>query len=35
VNLFRTIEAVAGASGDGPVDWDAAAEAAKASSDPG
>jgi uncharacterized protein (DUF2342 family) len=35
VNLYRSARAVAGARGDGPVDWDAAAEAAKAAVDPG
>jgi len=35
VNLFRSVRAVTGASGDGAVDWDAVAEAARASTDPG
>ncbi len=35
MGLFRSVQAVTGASGDGPVDWDAVAEAAKASTDPG
>jgi uncharacterized protein (DUF2342 family) len=35
VNLFRSVGAVAGASGDGPVDWEAVAEAAKAGTNPG
>jgi uncharacterized protein (DUF2342 family) len=35
MSLFRSVQAVAGASGDGAVDWDAVATAAKAASDPG
>jgi uncharacterized protein (DUF2342 family) len=35
MGLFRSVRAVTGASGDGPVDWNAVAEAAKASTDPG
>ncbi len=35
MNLFRSVRAVTGASGDGAVDWDAVAEAARASTDPG
>ena len=35
VSLFRSLEAVAGASGDGVVDWAAVAEAAKALTDAG
>jgi len=35
MGLYRSVRAVTGASGDGPVDWDAVAEAAKASTDPG
>ncbi|WP_136715422.1 zinc-dependent metalloprotease [Halorientalis salina] len=35
MGLFRSVQAVTGASGDGPVDWDAVAEASKASTDPG
>jgi uncharacterized protein (DUF2342 family) len=35
VSLFRSVRAVAGASGEGVVDWTAAAEAAKAATDPG
>jgi uncharacterized protein (DUF2342 family) len=35
VTLFRAVRAVADASGDGPVDWSAAAEAAKATVSPG
>ncbi|MFB6178766.1 MAG: zinc-dependent metalloprotease [Halorientalis sp.] len=35
MGLFRSVQAVTGASGDGPVDWDAVAEAAKASTGPG
>jgi len=35
VNLYRSVRAVTGASGDGAVDWEAVAEAARASTDPG
>ena len=35
MNLYRSVRAVAGASGDHAVDWEAAAEAAKASTEPG
>ncbi|WP_135820659.1 zinc-dependent metalloprotease [Halostella litorea] len=35
MNLYRSVRAVTGASGDGPIDWDAVAEAAKASTDAG
>ena len=35
MNLFRSVRAVTGASGDGAVDWDAVVEAARASTDPG
>jgi putative hydrolase len=35
VNVFRSLGAVAGAEGDGPIDWDAASEAAKAATAPG
>ena len=35
MNLYRSVRAVAGASGDHAVDWGAAAEAAKESTDPG
>ncbi|MFB6164427.1 MAG: zinc-dependent metalloprotease [Haloarculaceae archaeon] len=35
MSLFRSVRAVTGASGDGPVDWQAVTEAAKASTDPG
>ncbi|MFB6084325.1 MAG: zinc-dependent metalloprotease [Halorientalis sp.] len=35
MGLFRSVQAVTGASGTGPVDWTAVAEAAKASTDPG
>ncbi|WP_423750567.1 zinc-dependent metalloprotease [Salinirarus marinus] len=35
MNLFRSVRAVTDASGDGTVDWDAVAEAAKASTRPG
>ena len=35
MNLFRSVQAVAGASGDGPIDWEAVEEAAKAGTDPG
>ncbi len=35
MNLYRSVRAVAGASGDRAIDWHAAADAAKASTDPG
>jgi uncharacterized protein (DUF2342 family) len=35
VSFFRSVRAVASASGEGAVDWTAVAEAAKASTDPG
>ncbi|MFB6122968.1 MAG: zinc-dependent metalloprotease [Haloferacaceae archaeon] len=35
MNLFRSVRTVAGASGDGTVDWDAVAEAASESTRPG
>jgi len=35
VSLYRSVRAVTSASGDGPIDWSAVAEAAKASTDPG
>jgi uncharacterized protein (DUF2342 family) len=35
MSLYRSVRAVTGASGDGPVDWSAVADAAKASTDPG
>ncbi|RBI64073.1 hypothetical protein DMJ13_06145 [halophilic archaeon] len=35
MNLYRSVRAVTGASGTGPIDWDAVTEAAKASTDPG
>jgi uncharacterized protein (DUF2342 family) len=35
MNLFRSVQAVAGASGEGAMDWGAVAEAAKAATDPG
>jgi len=35
VNLYRSVRAVAGASGDGPLDWGAVTEAAKAATDKG
>jgi len=35
VNLYRSVRAVAGASGSDAVDWTAAADAAKAATDPG
>ncbi len=35
VNLYRSVRAVAGASGDGPMDWAAVTEAAKAATDAG
>jgi len=35
MSLYRSVRAVTGASGDGPVDWTAVADAAKAATDPG
>jgi len=35
MSLYRSVRAVTGASGTGAIDWDAVAEAAKASTDPG
>lgn len=35
VDLYRSLEAIAAASGDGTVDWSAVAEAAKAATEPG
>jgi len=35
VSLYRSVRAIAESTGDGPIDWDAVAEAAKASTDPG
>ena len=35
MGLYRSVQAVAGASGDGPIDWSAVADAAKSSTDPG
>lgn len=35
MSLYRSARAVTGASGDGPIDWNAVVEAAKASTDPG
>jgi len=35
VNIYRSVRAVAGASGDGPLDWGAVTEAAKAASEKG
>ncbi|MCU4925692.1 zinc-dependent metalloprotease [Halobacteria archaeon AArc-dxtr1] len=35
MNLYRSVRAVAGASGDDVIDWTSAAEAAKAATDPG
>ncbi|MFC7074778.1 zinc-dependent metalloprotease [Halovenus rubra] len=35
MGLYRSVRAVTGASGDGPIDWNAVAKAAKASVDPG
>ena len=35
MSLFRSVQAVTGASGDGPIDWVAVAEAAKAATEPG
>ncbi|UPV74734.1 zinc-dependent metalloprotease [Halorussus limi] len=35
MSLYRSVRAIADASGTGPIDWHAVAEAAKASTDPG
>jgi uncharacterized protein (DUF2342 family) len=35
MSLYRSVQAVTGASGDGPVDWSAVATAANAATDPG
>ncbi len=35
MGLYRSVRSVAGASGDGPIDWAAVADAAKESTDPG
>jgi len=35
MNLYRSVRAVTGASGDGPVDWSAVTEAARAATEPG
>lgn len=35
MGLYHSVRAVTGASGDGPIDWTAVADAAKASTDPG
>jgi len=35
VSLYRSVRAIAESTGEGPIDWDAVAEAAKASTDPG
>jgi len=35
MGLYRSVQAVAGASGDGPIDWTAVADAAKSSTDSG
>ncbi|NLV10400.1 hypothetical protein GOC74_10720 [Halomicrobium mukohataei] len=35
MGLYHSVQAVAGASGDGPIDWNAVAAAAKSSTDPG
>jgi uncharacterized protein (DUF2342 family) len=35
MSLYRSVQAVTGASGDGPIDWTAVADAAKAATDPG
>ncbi|WP_231182687.1 zinc-dependent metalloprotease [Haladaptatus sp. DYF46] len=35
MNLYRSVRAVTGASGSGPIDWTAVADAAKAATDPG
>jgi uncharacterized protein (DUF2342 family) len=35
MGLYHSVRAVAGASGDGPIDWSAVADAAKGSTDAG
>ncbi|MXR51416.1 hypothetical protein GRX03_07340 [Halovenus sp. WSH3] len=35
MSIYRSVRAVTGASGDGPVDWGAVTDAARASTDPG
>ncbi len=35
MNLYRSVRAVTGASGNGPIDWNAVAEAAKSATEPG
>ncbi|WP_336359727.1 zinc-dependent metalloprotease [Haladaptatus sp. ZSTT2] len=35
MNFFRSVRAVTSATGDGPIDWQAVAEATKAATDPG
>ncbi|GAA0229644.1 zinc-dependent metalloprotease [Haladaptatus pallidirubidus] len=35
MNLYRSVRAVTGASGNGPIDWAAVAEAAKSATEPG
>jgi len=35
MSLYRSVRAVTGASGDGPIDWGAVADAAKTATDPG
>jgi len=35
MSIYRSVRAVTGASGDGPVDWSAVGDAAKAATDPG
>jgi uncharacterized protein (DUF2342 family) len=35
VSLYRSVQAIAEASGEGPIDWEAVAEAAKGVTDPG
>ncbi|USZ67732.1 zinc-dependent metalloprotease [Halorussus salilacus] len=35
MNLYRSVRAIAESSGDGPIDWNAVAESAKAATDPG
>ena len=35
MSFYRSVQAVAGASGDGPIDWDAVTEAARAATEPG
>lgn len=35
MSMYRSVRAVTGATGDGPIDWSAVTEAARASTDPG